>query len=126
MTVETEFYDLVVGDATIAGVIGTRLYPVILPPEVTTPAATYRTVSARSEPIGTNMSPNDMEIRFQVDFWGDDITELDTCITAMRALFTQKESGGIIDTSIDLTFDTYDPDIKLYRRAIDVKVNYSG
>jgi hypothetical protein len=51
MSVETDFFAAITGDAGINPLIGTRLYPVRLPDDVTLPAAAYWVVSTM--PIGS-------------------------------------------------------------------------
>lgn len=42
MSVETEFYTALTGYAPLAALVGTRVYPQQLPPDVTFPAIAYR------------------------------------------------------------------------------------
>lgn len=120
-----EIYDIIRADATVVAQVGTRIYPVILPPEVTVPAITYRAISSRHDPITANM-PTDRVSRFQIDVWAETLLACQTVSDAIVSLFTQYEGGTIIDSSIDLVFDTYDTDIKLYRRATDIRIYHSG
>lgn len=51
MSVETTLYDAIVGDATLAALIGTRCYPVKLPDNVVFPALAYSVIS--QSPLGS-------------------------------------------------------------------------
>lgn len=42
---ETKLYTALTGDTTVAGVVGTRIYPLVMPQDPTFPAITYERIS---------------------------------------------------------------------------------
>lgn len=64
MSAETDLYARLISNATIADEAGTRIYPVILPDNVTYPAITYSVVSQVPE-----ASYGCDQFRFQIDIW---------------------------------------------------------
>lgn len=48
MTISTAIFSRLSGDATVSGLVGTRIYPQTLPQEPTYPAITYDRVSTRA------------------------------------------------------------------------------
>jgi hypothetical protein len=69
MGIETALFSYVTGDVAVGGLIGARMYPVILPQDPTYPAVRYAVVSAPRE--HDHDGPNGLvRARVQVDVYG--------------------------------------------------------
>lgn len=68
MSFEADLRTYLLADSTISNLIGTRMYPVVLPQSPTYPAVSYSTISAQR---GHNMQAPDglAAQRIQVDAW---------------------------------------------------------
>lgn len=116
---------LVLADATVAGLIGTRMFPVILPQNPTLPAITYQYLSGRSV-VSNDGASGLAESTFQIDCWGATYASTDELYEAVRdRLIAYKgDAGGVDVQGIFLVRkrDLYDYDARVYRRTADWSV----
>ncbi len=110
-------------DPTVAGLIGTRFYPMLLPQTPTLPACTYFRVSHRI--------PDEIPyptVRIQVTCWAASHTAARELATALEAAAGRKKgtSAGVeikyANVANDL--DMRDPDTGYYLVPVDFKVTY--
>lgn len=75
--------DYLLADATVSGLIGTRVYPFRLPQKPTLPAVVYTKISGvRVEQL--NAAPSAAEPRYQVDAWASSVTSAQEVSQAVR------------------------------------------
>jgi len=110
-------------DPTVAGLIGTRFYPMMLPQTPTLPACTYFRVSHRI--------PDEIPyptIRMQVTCWATTHSGARALATALEAAAGKKKgtSAGveIKYASVANDLDMHDPDTGYYMVPVDFKVTY--
>lgn len=85
IAIESVLYSLLVGDATVGGLVGTRVYPAIVPQNASLPATTYQQLSGVRE--HTCAGPQGMASpRFQINCWADTYAEARTLSDAVRVL----------------------------------------
>lgn len=73
----------VLADATVAGLVGTRMYPVILPQDPPMPAITFQIISGAS--VISNDGPAGLESpTFQIDCWAATYSQMDALFHAVR------------------------------------------
>lgn len=122
---------LVLSDSDITDLISTRCYPLAFPANATMPCIVYRTVGAMYAPLSapTPGTP-EMASRLQWDVWAETYAEAQTIFGHLVDLFNRYDgtvSGQVlIDTKIDLVFDVYENETKLYRVTVDTAVNHVG
>jgi hypothetical protein len=105
--------------STVSGVstyIGTRIYPMILPQNPTTPAITYQRIDTRrfyalNGDNGTGEIP-----RIQMDIWSTSYEQGRNIATAIKAAM---DSATAFLTSDYNQTDLYEPDVQLYRIQCD-------
>ena len=123
---------LLLSDTTIAAAVGTRVHPLAMPPEATLPAIVYREISGVAGPVSTSnvLTGVEMITRFQFDIWATTYAQIKTLKDALIKLINRYRgvvsSVTIVDIVIDLTFDTYDSDLKIYRQSVDARVAHVG
>lgn len=132
MSVATAMRTLLLTDSTLSTAVGTRVYPVIIPPEATTPLIVYREISGLADPASADNTGAtiDMTTRLQFDIWSETYLETKSLKDALIKLVNRYSgvvgSVTVMDVIVDLVFDSYDTDVNLYRQAIDVRVRHQG
>lgn len=119
--IEEELRTYLLADATIAGLIGTRLYPDILPQSPTMPALAY-SVAGGVSVHSTDGASNLAGPRFQVDCWGATKNQAINLYNAVRKRLNGKRTGNIQGAFLEGWRDLYDPQPQLYRRIADFMV----
>lgn len=120
----------ILADSTVAGLIGTRLYPITMPQKPTLPAVTYQVVSATRQPT---MDHNDNlpMTRVQIDCWAlsfFDAMAVDDAIRTLFHDFARSEIGGgspsvlVAGVFAEDERHDYEPDTFLYRVSRDYKI----
>lgn len=112
MSVETVFRAAVIGDATIAALIGTRLYPAIAPDDATWPAMVYSVVT--EGPIG---SGGCTQTRIQVDAYATTYETVRAMRDGLVALSNATGNWTYVNGP-----DMYEDDSDLYRKIVDIFV----
>lgn len=109
-------------DATLAGLIGTRVYPMILPQNPTLPAVTYQVIDGTSD-VTTDGPTGLANPRIQIDCWGATYGAMVPVFEAVRKRLNgyRGAAGGVTVQGIFLVRqrDLYDYDAKVYRRTAD-------
>lgn len=112
---------ILINNSIVSGLVGTRIYPLVLPLKCTFPAISY---SKPSNPYNrVSRAP-----RFQIDIWSKDFTEVQNIKEAVETAL-DGYSGIISDINIEriIPLDCHDftlDDTQLYRIAYDFKVIY--
>lgn len=116
-------------DPTVQGLVGTRIYPSVLPQNALFPSITMQTISAARRPT---MRHNDdlPRKRVQIDCWSPRIEEAERVAEAIRELFHYYESGEIGESPglyVAAVFAEdermlYDSEPKLHRVSVDYSV----
>lgn len=112
MSAEGDFFTVMTGDAGIAAIVGTRIYPNVLPDNVVFPAVAYRVVSRND--IGSNGC---RQTRFQIDFYDSTFTQVVVFTDAVIAL-----AEGRGDYRYSAGPDLYESEEQLHHRVVDVFV----
>lgn len=111
-------------NATVAGLVGTRVYPHKLPQSPTLPAVTYRIISQPPTEANTEL----FEARIQLDCWGGTYAASAALAVAVpKALrFYRKSDGGNTVLSIyDANKgETYEDEREIWRTIIDMMAMY--
>lgn len=123
-SIEEAIVDQLNGYAALTALVGSRVYPGLLPAAATLPAVTYTRISGvRDQPINSG-APINVSVRFQFDCWAgtylESISVSDQVQAAMLAIGNSVVPTG--DVTIDIDFDSYDPEALRYRRVIDIIV----
>lgn len=116
MSVETDFYSAVTGDATMTALVGTRVYPAILPDNATLPALVYSVIS--QAPIGSGGCES---TRVQVDCYAA------TYLTGVKAL--RDGLLALAQATGNWTHvagpDFWEDELNIYRQVVDIIIAHS-
>jgi hypothetical protein len=112
---------ILINNSTVYGLIGTRIYPLVLPLSCSFPAISY---SKPSDPY-TRIARSP---RFQIDMWSKDFTEVQNVKNAVETAL-DGYSGIISGINIEkiIPLDSHDftlDDTQLNRVSYDFKVIY--
>lgn len=109
---ESDLYSDLVGDAGVGALVGTRVYPNVLPEDVTLPAIAYRTVSA------VRIGGRCVQRRVQIDMYALTYTEVKAGRDAIKALADTKHNWVYIEGP-----DLYEADGNLHHQVVDVQIS---
>lgn len=130
-TVEESLYAYLSGYAGLTALVGTRIYPRLLPDEPTYPAVTYHRISGRN--IRTLAPPTvaAVEARFQFSCWGlayADARNVASQIEDALQDFTGKMGGGVtvLDSNAFTGSDQFDGRVKVHHVPVDAMILYQG
>lgn len=127
--IEQGLKTLLLLDPTVSNMISGRSYGVILPQDPTWPAIVMTTITG-TDSISTNGAVDPAEGRFQINCWSTSLSEVRTLSKAIRAVLSGYK-GAAGDELIQGSFlndsggETYDQEIKAYKRQLDFNVFYS-
>lgn len=104
----------------MSALVSTRVYPLLMPQNVTLPAITYQRISG----TGQHGSSNIREARYQINIWGGTFAAVQAIATVVRAALEEWTSGGagamIRMARIVNELDDYEDDSRTFRTIIDV------
>lgn len=125
MSIETALYDRLSNYAGLTALVGTRIYPVKAPQNVTDPFVTYFLVTA--SPIGALAADTDIETpRYQVSGWSlsyDTAKSIGDQIKSALKRYTGTNDGVVIIDSLYLNrVDLHDPETDYHQDALDFEI----
>lgn len=98
--IETGIFNLLSNEPSITDLVGTRIYPLLLPTNGTFPAVTYQIVGGNSTP--TLDTTGSQKIRLQIDCWSDTYLSAATVRAAVTRFLTNQ-----VATLSDGTFASF-------------------
>jgi len=115
---ESDLYSHLKADATIAGLVGTRIYPMLLPQDTTKPAIVYVIVGASDQIDLDSDDGNLQEVRVQIDNWCASHADVVTLAEAVRKRMQSAAMTSTGGFKLGSHFENsgYDPETKLYRK----------
>lgn len=126
MSVETVLYDRGRAHAGLSALIGTRLYPGVLPQKCTYPAVNYsRVFASRVSAMGADTGL--VRARFQFDIWADTYAVARAIAEQVRLCYQRwsNTAGTVIQ---DIYFvgevDLYEDETRIHHAALDFEVIY--
>lgn len=124
MSAITEIYTRLSDDATLAGLVGARIYPLTAPQGDAYPFVTFQVVS-RTGSVALDTSSSMAALRLQVDCYGDTFTSARAVAEAVRArLDDWRGSGSVQLATLTNDRDQYDGDdaVRLYRAMQEYEI----
>lgn len=121
-------YSRLSGDATVSGLVGTRIYPYTPRTPPTRPYITYQLISMVPRPHAMGSDPALVTDRYQVDIWADTYTSmitLDDAVMASLSRWRGTAAGVTVQASLHVNrIDLYEPDTELFRRSNDFEISW--
>ena len=126
MTIATLLRGGLIADAGVAALVGTRVYPGLLPQKPTYEAITYERVSN----TGQDGSSNRKQSRWQINCWGATYAEAHVLANAVKAALEEwhdvDHTPGIERARVVNEIDDYDDNVEVYRVIVDVMLHTIG
>ena len=125
MLLEQALYSYLSGVAGLTALVSTRIYPLMMPQDVTLPAVTYQRISGpRVHTMGTD--PGLESPRFQLSSWASSYSSVKAVAEQVRLALqdyagTMGGAGGVVVQRAFLEGDQdfYEPDTLIYQVASD-------
>lgn len=118
--------DRLVADATVLGLVSSRVYPLQLPQTPTYPAISYQRISNTAQ----NGSTAIRESRWQVNCWASTyagaVSLAEATKSAVEEFSDVSETPGIKMGRVVNELDDFDPETEAYRVVIDVMLTTTG
>lgn len=111
MTIEQDIFN------ALDGLVGGRVYPLVMPEKGTKPAIVYTRIGSNPENTLDGGATID-QIRIQVDTYANTYAETKTISASVRSIMESASFKGTLQSDQDL----FEPDIKLYRVSQDYYV----
>lgn len=121
MSDSTDIRSTVVGNGAMTGLIGDRIYPVVLPPDPTLPAVTYMLVSQVTERTQTDEQYRWPRWRFRI--WSLIYGDLEPIAVAIAAIFGYQDQTPFQASWIQYpgaNVEGHETDTHRYWRTVDV------
>lgn len=122
--IEATLYNRLSTYAGLTALVGTRIYPLIMPQGVTYPALVYQRISTvpRYACMGTDVGL--VRTRIQVTAWGDTFAEVKAIANQVRQALQRWNPTGVQDTFIVGEYDLFDETAEKFGAAVDAEVIY--
>ena len=127
MTVDTVLYSHLSGDATLAGLVGDRIYPDIAPQGVTVPFIVRRLIDeSRESGMGADLGI--VHARHQFDVYASSHAQRRTVMDALRGALQRWASPTanppVWDALIENRQELFEDETALYRGILDVMIHH--
>lgn len=127
MSISSDLRTFLLADATLTTLIGTRMYPLVLPQDPTVPAITYQIISGHRF-HSTDGACGLSTPRIQYDCWAATYLEVESLFEALRKRLDGYQglagSSQVQAAFFESERDDYEDEAKLYRRSADFFVWY--
>lgn len=128
MDIGEAIYSRLSTDATVAALVGTRIFPYTPKEPAARPYITYHLISMMPRPHAMGADPAVVTDRYQVDLWTDTYTgliALDDAVMAVLSRWRGTEAGVTVQASFHRDRrDRYEPDTEYFRRSLDFEFNW--
>lgn len=114
---------LLTNDATVAALVGTRIYPMQMPLDATLPAITIHEISGNEDHVTGHGYP-----RFQISCWSTSFSQAQSMKEAVKDVLNRYKgvaSGNHIKQIAFLNSqDMYETESKIYHTYLDFRVTH--
>ncbi len=125
--VEEAIYSRLSTHAGVSALVGSRIYPSLMPQNVTLPALTYIKV-AGPRVSAMSIDTGVARPRFQVSCWSQTYSQAKALAAQVRAALQRwrgTESGVVIQASfMENEIDLYDNETELHHVALDFEISH--
>ena len=123
MNAEGAIRAAILGSAPVTALVGTRVYPMMLPQGPTFPAIVYQRISTVPDMLvdGPGFAP----IRMQLSMWATTCDGARTLADAVVTALHGYHGGELRLSRLINLLDDYEPDTKLFRVIADFRVHHT-
>jgi hypothetical protein len=127
MTVEEALFAYLRAHPGLAALVGSRIYPLKLPQNVTLPAVAYQRISTSWRYALGGSGPRLTQVRFQISCWAEKYETAKAVASQVRGALGNFSGvmGGtsgvrVLATTLAAEADVYEPETGLYNAPVDV------
>lgn len=121
MGIEAELFEVLTEAAAVAALVGTRVYPMILPQNPTLPAVVYQEIRTEAR-AAADGDTGQRESRFQLTWWATSYAAVKSGKAALVGLLSGYRGGSIELITVDAMHDDRDPETGWWSEIADVVV----
>ncbi len=130
MSMAEDLRTFLLQDSTLGGLIGTKIYPIVLPQDPIFPAITYQWISG--DRLYSLSGPSGLSgPRIQFDCWAKTYAASEGLFEALRKRLDgyRGQMGSAPGHTVQGVFfanevDLYEAEIDVYRRSVDFMIHY--
>jgi hypothetical protein len=130
MSADEEIYARVSGDAGVAALVGTRVYPLLAPQGAAYPFIRYQKISRVGEAVAFDAVNGVVNARFQFDAYAVTFTEARAIQDAVRACLDDWRGigGAVVMAQLINEFDRYEGDdaSRIFRSTQEYQVTFTA
>lgn len=123
MVIESTLFDLLTDNAGVAALVGTRVWPSVLPQNPTLPAIVYQEARTSTR-VMAGGDTKGRESRFLLSAWATGYSSAKGVKAAVVAALNGASGSGIERIAIDAMRDDYDPETGWYRQMIELVIHW--
>lgn len=127
MKIEEALYAHLKSYTGLTNLVGTRIYPLVLPQNPTLPAIIYQKISRVGGRALSSPSPRYVRARFQISCWGASYGSVKDVAEQVKAALQDYHgvmggTGGVtvLDADVANEQDIYEPEVGIYHLPVDV------
>lgn len=124
--IEKKLVDVLLGDTTVTGLVGTRVFPVVIRDDTALPAITYQRLSGERSYTLSGRS-GWATVRVGVSVWAREYAQAREAADAVRNALDAYDSDDPTDIQVATVSDgadTYDADIDVFGCSLDIEIKY--
>lgn len=119
--IEIALRELLVEDEAVAGLVGTRVYPLVLPQNPTLPAVVYQEMHSQAL-AAADGDTGRRESSFQLSYWAASYAGAKAGKAALLALLVGYSGGGIERIDVEWTHDDFALETDWWREIVEIGV----
>lgn len=119
MAIEAALFELLTEDAGVAGLVGSRVYPVVLPQNPTLPAVVYQELRTAAL-SATGGDTGRRESRMQVSYWAESYAGVKAGKAALVALLSGYRGGIFERVGVEAMQDDVDVETGWRRQIVEI------
>lgn len=124
MAIESELFDLITEDAGVTALIGTRMYPRLMPAGATLPCVVYDEMAAATE-VRADGDTGLRTGQFKLHYWDRSYSGIKAGKAALLQAINGYQGGSIDRIEVNAMRDDYEPETMYYRQIVEFEVRYS-
>lgn len=109
------------GNADLAALIGSRVYPLVLPKNPTLPAVVYQELRSTAR-AAADGDTGQRESRFQLSYWAGSFSAIKTGKRLLVDLLSGYGGGAVEEIMVDAMRDDFEADTGWYRQIVEIVV----
>jgi hypothetical protein len=124
MAIETTLVTLITGTAGVSALIGTRMYPRLMPDNATLPCVVYDEMNTRTE-VRADGDTGLRVGRYKLHYWDRSYGGIKAGKAALLAAINGYQSGAVDRIEVTDMRDDYEPETMWYRQLVEFEIYYS-